>query len=96
MKKEQIKKEYILELETLIKEKRKKFEKLSGVEKDVAKYHYLEEFNDFVALCNRRLNEIMDKHGFIIQNDKEFEDFTSFIKPVVEKLHKKYYEGLGG
>lgn len=59
------------ELEKIIREKRMKLEMLEDLEKEHAVCLHLIGIDDFVEAANRRLNEIMHRHGFVIRTEQQ-------------------------
>lgn len=86
--------ELIKDAEEYIRKKRQPFDKLSGTELAVAKYHYLEDFQDYINYLNFRINALIDEYLIPFQTLEESKDFQDFMKPTFDMLSVKYTEGL--
>jgi len=91
---ERIKEEFIKEIEELIQIKRKAFEGLTGVELATAKYHYLEDFDDYVNELNIRINKKLDDHKIDFESQEQADDFQVAFKPTFDMLYEAYTAGL--
>ncbi|SHM40587.1 hypothetical protein [Flavobacterium saccharophilum] len=91
---ENVREEFIRDAEEYINAKRKPFEKLSGTELDLAKYQYLENFQDYINFLNFRIIARLDENLISFKNLEEATAFQDFLKPTFEVVARKYTEGL--
>ena len=87
---EQVKKEFIIEVEALIEEKRKAIDKLTGIEKSIAQYKHLDEYEDFADFMNVRINELLIKHNLILSSQKQTDNLTIELRPIFNDFYRKY------
>lgn len=92
MDKERIKQEFINEVEKLIDSRRQVIECAAGTARLEAMHNHLEAFDEFVALINHKLNDILEIHDVTFESEKHQEDFTAYITPAFTELFKKYYQ----
>lgn len=92
MKYDQIKNDFLHEIESEIKSKKAKFGNLTGIAQDEAKLHYLEDFKDFTVLMNTKVNEILERYEIQFESDHQFDEFLTYIKPAFDQLHQKYID----
>ena len=91
---EKVREDFIKDAEEYINAKRQPFEELSGTELDLAKYQYLEDFQDYINHLNFRIIAILDENLISFHSLEEASAFQGFMKPTFEMLAKKYTEGL--
>ena len=91
---EKVREDFIKDAEEYINEKRQPFEKLTGSELDLAKYQYLDNFQDYINHLNFRIVAILDENLISFHSLEEATAFQDFMKPTFEMLAKKYTEGL--
>lgn len=91
---ENVREEFIKDAEEYINAKRQPFEKLSGTELDLAKYKYLENFQDYINFLNFRIIARLDENLISFKSLEEATAFQDFLKPTFEVVARKYTEGL--
>ena len=91
---EKVREDFIKDAQEYINAKRQPFDKLSGTELDLAKYQYLEDFQDYINHLNFRIIASLDEYLISFNSLEEANAFQDFMKPTFEMLARKYTEGL--
>jgi hypothetical protein len=91
---ENVREEFIKDAEEYINAKRQPFEKLLGTELDLAKYQYLENFQDYINFLNFRIIARLDENLISFKSLEEATAFQDFLKLTFEVVARKYTEGL--
>lgn len=91
---EKVREDFIKDAEEYINARRQPFEELSDTELNLAKYQYLEDFQDYINHLNFRIIAILDENLISFHSLEEASAFQDFMKPTFEMLAKKYTEGL--
>lgn len=91
---EKVREDFIKDAQEYINAKRQPFDKLSGTELDLAKYQYLEDFQDYINHLNFRIIARLDEYLISFNSLEEANAFQDFMKPTFEMLARKYTEGL--
>lgn len=90
MNKEEIKDEFVSEIEKLLSYKKQVIDNLSGQSQTIAKYNHLEEFNAFAGYMNERINILFEKYNIKFKNDKELKEYIDFLNPTFQDFYKQY------
>jgi hypothetical protein len=97
MNNEQIRDEFIKEIEAFIKSKRDHLNTLKGMEQYNALQKYLDELPELYAHMNLTANKIISENGVDFKNEEEFAKFAKFIEPTFTKMGEHYtYRLLDG
>ena len=91
---EKVREEFIKCAEEYITAKRQPFEKLSGTELELAKYQYLENFQDYINHLNFLINDKLEEFLISFKSREEANAFQDFMKPTFEMVSGKYTDGL--
>ncbi|OXA75725.1 hypothetical protein SAMN05444397_11222 [Flavobacterium aquidurense] len=91
---EKVREEFIKDAEEYIRAKRQPFAKLAGADLELAKYEYLENFQDYINFLNFRIIARLDENLISFKSLEEATAFQDFMKPTFEMLARKYTEGL--
>lgn len=87
-----IKNEFIKEVEAIISHKKQEIEMYFDLEQVHMKLFHLDNLQQFAKILNIKINRIVDENNLVFKTQKEGDEFTAFMKATFEKFYKEYQE----